>query len=134
MRNTLIVLSVLISITLIVFVILSNEKDGSKQVKSESITSNVEMENGKQIINVISTGGGYSPRQIYAKANIETILRMNSQNSYGCERSFRIPDLKINQILPTEGFTEIPLGTPKEGEEIFGSCSMGMYTFTINFN
>lgn len=134
MKNTLIILSVLISVSVIVFVILSKDKENNSQVKSESVTSNVEIENGKQIINVISTGGGYSPRQVYAKANTETILRMNSQNSYGCERSFRIPELNINQILPTQGVTDISLGTPKEGDEIFGSCSMGMYTFTINFN
>ena len=132
-KKILIVLSILISISIVVLVSLSKGSD-TKEVKSESITSNVEIEDGVQIVNVTSTGGGYFPREIYAKANIETVLKMNSENSYGCERSFRIPSLKINQILPTEGVTEIPLGIPKKGQEIFGSCSMGMYTFTINFN
>ncbi|MBS3145222.1 cupredoxin domain-containing protein [Candidatus Woesearchaeota archaeon] len=127
MKNT-------ISATIIAIVIFSKDTKNAEDVKAETITSNVLVEDGIQVIQVVSTGGGYSPRTTNAKANIETVLRINSENSYGCERSFRIPQLDINEILPTNGITEIELGSPKAGEEIFGSCSMGMYTFTINFN
>lgn len=132
MKPFLIVLSLLISGLLVYYAISPNDVS-SKSVKSESKTTNITIEDEKQIVSIISTAGGYSPSKTVAQANMPTILRMNSQNSYGCERSFRIPKMNINEILPTEGTTDIDLGTPEKGEEIFGSCSMGMYTFTISF-
>jgi plastocyanin domain-containing protein len=124
----------LIVITVIAFLFLyfSDDTGSTEEVKAKN-TETVTEENGIQIINVISTSGGYFPAKITAKAGKKTLLRMESQNSYGCERSFRIPSLKITEILPQQGTTEIDLGTPNEGENILGSCSMGMYTFTIKF-
>jgi len=93
----------------------------------------VSMEDGVQIVKVVVNAKGYTPNSVEAKAGIKTVLRMESQNSYGCERSLRIPSLEITEILPSQGTTDIDLGIPKEGENIFGSCSMGMYTFKISF-
>lgn len=117
---------------LIFFAVSSSKGKQNTEVKAEA-TSAVTEENGKQIINVISRSGGYFPQQISAIAGKETILRMESKNSYGCERSFRIPKLNITKILPQEGITEIDLGKPEKGEKVLGTCSMGMYTFTIKF-
>ena len=93
----------------------------------------VSMEDDVQIVKVVVNAKGYTPNSVEAKAGIKTVLRMESQNSYGCERSLRIPSLEITEILPSQGTTDIDLGIPKEGENIFGSCSMGMYTFKISF-
>lgn len=132
---TTILLITITLITVITIFLLIGQRSGPSSVAGTSTPSNnVKEENGVQIVEVISTGGGYSPRKTTAKANVPTILRLNSKNSYGCERSFRIPSLNVTEILPTEGITEIDLGTPKEGGSIFGTCSMGMYTFTISFN
>ncbi len=133
MKTFYLILSLLV-ITVIVFLSLyfSDDTGSTEEVKAGTKNA-VEEENGIQIINVIATSGGYFPAKITAKANKETILRLESQNSYGCERSFRIPALNITEILPQEGITEIDLGTPEKGKSILGSCSMGMYTFTITF-
>jgi plastocyanin domain-containing protein len=88
---------------------------------------------GKQVIEVIASGG-YSPRNIQAKAGVPTILVMKSEGAYGCERAFNIPDLGISQILPENGQTEFDLGTQAKGTKLAGVCSMGMYYFQIIFN
>jgi len=132
MKAFYLILSLLV-ITVIAFLFLYfSDNESTEQVKAKN-TETVTEENGVQIINVISTSGGYFPEKITAKAGQKTLLRMESQNSYGCERSFRIPSLNIIEVLPQEGITEIDLGTPEKGENILGSCSMGMYTFTIKF-
>lgn len=95
------------------------------------ISSNVVIENNTQIITVTSQMGGYVPKIIYAKSTIPTVLKIESVNSYGCERAFRIPSLNISEELPNNGTTTFDLGSPQE--DILGSCSMGMYTFIIKF-
>ncbi len=131
--TTISILLVVAVLALLLFSFLSRGNSSKATVVGAEITSNVLEENGLQIIEVISTAGGYSPRKITAKSDIPTVLRLNSENSYGCERSFRIPSLNITEILPTQGVTEIDLGVPQAGKNIFGTCSMGMYTFTISF-
>jgi len=96
---------------------------------SEAVTE----KDGKQIITVLARGG-YSPRTITAKAGIPTTLVMKTENSYGCERAFRIPKMGIAQTLPETGLTEIDLGTQAAGARVSGTCSMGMYSVSINFN
>ena len=132
MKNTLIIFSIFTIVMFVFLAIYLSQEISNSDVKAVD-TNTVQQEDGVQIINVVSTSGGYFPEKINAKANIPTLLRLESKNSYGCERSFRIPKLNITEILPQEGITEIDLGTPKQGESILGSCSMGMYTFTIKF-
>ena len=62
---------------------------------------------------------------------MQTVLEIESKNSYGCERAFRIPSFSISQELPTDGKTTFELGKPSKN--ITGTCGMGMYTFKINF-
>ncbi|KKP65335.1 MAG: hypothetical protein UR61_C0026G0008 [candidate division WS6 bacterium GW2011_GWE1_34_7] len=102
-------------------------------IEGSDTSKYVFLEDDVQIVKVTVNTQGYTPNSVEAKAGLKTILRMESQNSFGCERSLRIPSLEITEILPSEGTTDIDLGTPKEGENIFGSCSMGMYTFKISF-
>lgn len=87
----------------------------------------------QQVIEVIASGG-YSPRKIEAKADVPTILIMKSEDSYGCERAFNIPALKISEILPENGQTQFDLGIQAKGTKLLGVCSMGMYSFQIFFN
>lgn len=130
MKSIPLITSIIISIALIgVALILINNKP---EVLGDN-QSVVVFEDGIQVINVKATSNGYFPQKIEAKANTPTTLRMESENSYGCERSFRIPSLNIIEVLPQEGSTDIDLGSPEKGENILGSCSMGMYTFTITF-
>lgn len=76
---------------------------------------------------------GYSPTEISAKAGVETILRMNTQSTFDCGTAFTIPQLGVYKQLPATGTTEFKLGVRTKGEEIVGTCTMGMYVFTIKF-
>ncbi len=82
----------------------------------------------------VTANGGYFPEELNAKAGIESVLIIKSDNAYGCERSFRIPALGVNETLPINGITEVELGTQEKGTRLLGTCSMGMYTFEIIFN
>ncbi len=127
MKNKILII-IAISISLFIILVVALK---SKPEKIQEVSSNVTIDSGKQIIHIISKPGGYSPRVVYAKAGVPTVLEIESQNSYGCERAFRVPSLKISQELPTDGKTTFDFGIPSK--DITGTCSMGMYTFKINF-
>ena len=132
MKSIFLIVSITIAALVIMFALTNNDSKEQEKIKGENIPS-VYQEGDTQVIHVISTSGGYYPQNITAKANTKTILRMESKNSYGCERSFRIPELNVTEILPQQGISEFELGTPQKGETILGTCSMGMYTFMIKF-
>lgn len=133
MKNILILVSITVIAIIAIFIFSSIGKKNNSSVKSETTSTAVTIENDTQIINVTALSGGYRPSKVIAEAGKKTVLRLESKNSYGCERSFRIPKLGMSKILPQNGVTEFDLGTPESGENILGTCSMGMYTFTINF-
>ena len=99
-------------------------------IQEENI-QNVSIVDGKQIIE-IKAKGGYIPRISIAKAGIPTILRFNTNGTFDCSSSVRIPQMNIFEILPNSGKKDIDLGIAKEGN-INGSCGMGMYPFEIKF-
>jgi len=94
--------------------------------------NNVSVENSVQIIQIWAKGG-YQPRVSTAKAGLPTILRFNTNGTFDCSASVRIPSLNISQFLATTGSTDINLGSPQSGK-LQGTCGMGMYPFEINFN
>ena len=126
-------IAILVSLSIILFSIsLANQSnEPNRENDIQGISSNVTIEDNIQTIRVVSRMGGYTPEIIFAQADIPTTLIMDSQNSYGCERAFRIPSLNISEILPTDGEVPFDLGSPKD--DILGTCSMGMYTFMIKF-
>lgn len=91
--------------------------------------SNVEIVNGKQIVS-ISVNGGYTPGSSVAKAGIPTVLRFKTSDSFDCSSGVRIPSLNISQDLPSTGTTDIDVGTLAAGT-LSGTCSMGMYKFSV---
>jgi len=127
---------ILIGIAVIVVVgfvfLIGSWNSNSADVKGAS-TNVVSTSGDKQIIEV-TVQGGYSPRTINAKADVPTIIRMKSDGAYGCERAFRIPSLGISKNLPSSGNTDIEIASQKAGTSLRGSCSMGMYSFVVNFN
>ena len=80
----------------------------------------------------ITAKGGYTPRVSIAKAGIPTILRFNTNGTFDCSSSVRIPSLDIFKYLPQSGTTDIDLGIQSAGT-LNGSCGMGMYPFEIQF-
>lgn len=92
---------------------------------------NVSVVDGKQIIE-IKAKGGYTPRISIAKANMPTTLRFDTNGTFDCSSSVRIPSMNITKALPQTGSTDIDLGNPKLGT-LQGTCGMGMYPFQIEF-
>jgi plastocyanin domain-containing protein len=118
-----------------ILIVLLVSGGGGPQSNSAQVasTSAVTIEGEKQIIN-ISVRGGYNPNKIDAKANIATVIRMTTKNSFDCSTALVIPKLSFRQNLPTTGVTDIPVTAQTAGSKINGTCSMGMYNFQINFN
>lgn len=92
---------------------------------------NVTITDGKQIIE-ITAKGGYQPRQSIAKAGIPTILRFNTQGTFDCTATVRIPNMNISKSLPPSGVTDIDVGAQKI-TTLQGTCGMGMYPFEVEF-
>ena len=67
-----------------------------------------------------------------AQSGVPTILRINTNGTFDCSSSIRIPSMNIQKNLPQSGVTEIDLGTNEKGI-LKGSCGMGMYPFQIEF-
>lgn len=123
-----IVISILVAAVLIGGIIMLSSSGNSSQVAN---TNNVSIVDGKQII-AINVRGGYQPRKSFAKAGIPTVVRFNTDGTFDCSSSIRIPSLGISKGLPQTGSTDIDIGNQKLGT-LRGSCGMGMYPFEIEF-
>jgi plastocyanin domain-containing protein len=122
-----------ITIAIIAFfalVVLSSNSKSTNEPTGNPTTAAVDGD--KQVVEITSKNG-YSPRVVNAKANVPTILRMKTNNSFDCGLAFRIPKLKISKNLPSTGVTEFEIPPQAAGSEIVGTCSMGMYRFTIKY-
>lgn len=92
---------------------------------------NVTVVDGKQIIE-IKAKGGYQPLKSIAKAGLPTILRFDTNGTFDCSSSVRVPSLKISKTLPQTGVTDIDIGVGQAGT-LQGMCGMGMYPFEVDF-
>jgi plastocyanin domain-containing protein len=126
MKST--IISIIVAVALVVGAIIFVNKAPKVEVAS---IDNVGIVDGKQIIE-IKAKGGYLPRVSVAKADIPTVLRFNTDGTFDCSSSVRIPSLGISKILPNSGTTDIDLGSQKLGT-LQGTCGMGMYPFEIEF-
>ncbi|WP_330299885.1 urease accessory protein UreH domain-containing protein [Streptomyces sp. NBC_00503] len=87
---------------------------------------------GSQTVTIQARTTSYSPAAVTVKAGVPTTLVVATQGTGGCVRSFVVPDLGVQKILPTTGKTAIDLGTRKPGTLSY-SCGMGMYGGRITF-
>jgi sulfite exporter TauE/SafE len=88
---------------------------------------------GHQTVHITATSDGYSPAATHAQAGIPTTLLVRSDDAQGCIRSFTIPDLGVQKILPANGESRIDVGELRPGTLAY-ACGMGMYTGTITAN
>ncbi len=95
--------------------------------------NNVAVVDGVQVIDIIAKGG-YSPRLTMAKAGMPTVLKMNTRGTFDCSSALVIPAVNYREFLPPSGVTEITIPPQEAGSKIEGLCSMGMYSFVLNFN
>lgn len=108
--------------------------NGSSRVDTISVSQeqNVEVRDGIQYV-TIRARGGYMPRVSSAASNIPTKLVIQTDGTYDCSLSLVIQSLKYQKILASTGEEVIDVGTPAPGQSLRGVCSMGMYSFVINF-
>ena len=109
-----------------------NSANWAKPSNNETINTPLDT-NGKQVLEVTAKGG-YTPKELNAKANIETVLKITTKNTFDCSSALVIPTLNIKKNLPPSGTTDIAIPPQKAGTKISAACSMGMYAFEISFN
>ena len=98
----------------------------------DTAPTNVSSVAGKQTIE-ISAKGGFSPRATTAKADTPTALKIKTSGTFDCSSSVSIPKLGYQTNLPPTGETVVDVPPQKAGSTLTGTCSMGMYSFTIRF-
>ncbi|MFS8130667.1 MAG: cupredoxin domain-containing protein [Candidatus Dojkabacteria bacterium] len=100
---------------------------------ADTTASSAEIQtDGKQLIS-ITAKAGFKPNAFVAQGNKSTILRVTTKNTFDCSSSITIASLGISKTLPMTGVTDIELPAQAAGTKLLGTCSMGMYSFTINF-
>ncbi len=122
----------IISIVIVIVLIggafaLTKKSDTSAVVDANNVT----IVDGKQIVE-ISAKGGYQPRKSIAKAGVPTIIRFDTNGTFDCSSSVRIPSMNISKSLPQTGKTDIDVGS-QEVATLQGTCGMGMYPFEVEF-
>jgi sulfite exporter TauE/SafE len=76
---------------------------------------------------------GYAPVSLQAKAGVPITLKLVTQNTRSCSRSFVIPALSIEQLLPLTGAVKFDIPPQPKGSVLQFTCSMGMYGGEITF-
>lgn len=126
------VTSIIIAVSLIGLAIMFS---GNSRTVDETpeVINNVSIVDGKQIVE-IKAKGGYTPRVTTAKAGMPTTIKVETIGTFDCSSALVIPDIGYRNFLPPSGVTEIEVPAQETGARMQGLCSMGMYSFTINFN
>lgn len=87
---------------------------------------------GSQSLAVLASSW-YFPLSYTAKAGKPSVLRIYTHKTFDCSRAFSIPSMGVQKLLSPSGVFEVAIPAMKAGATLFGTCSMGMYTFTIQF-
>jgi len=133
--NIVMIVALVVAAAIIIFAITYKDErssnDRGEDIVIEENINNVTVVDGKQIIE-IKARGGYHPTHSVAKAGIHTILRLDTNGTFDCSATVRIPSMDISKNLPMSGTTDIDIGIQKVGM-FNGTCGMGMYPFDIKF-
>ena len=85
---------------------------------------------GSQFVE-LKAKNGFSPKLSTIAANKPATLKVNTEGTFDCSSTISIPSLGINQSLPSTGSTSFNIPALTAGTELDGTCSMGMYSFSI---
>jgi len=111
---------------------------GAVLIRNENRTTtvttgeNVSIVNDQQVI-AIEAKGGFSPITSVAQAGIPSVLQISTNGTYDCSSAISIPSLGYRKNLPATGVANIEIPAQEAGTTINGTCSMGMYNFSIAF-
>lgn len=104
----------------------------SRSVTKPAAPNNVATVEDKQVI-TLTAKGGYSPKVTTAKADVPTVIKMVTKGTFDCSSSVSIPSLEYQANLSPTGETLIDVPAQPKGTTLEGTCSMGMYNFSIKF-
>ena len=121
--------AILIASAFLVGIFLWFRAPAAKDVTVPAASSNVSVVDGTQIVE-IRVKGGYQPATSQVKAGLPTVLRFETNGTFDCSSSIRIPSLGVSKNLPPSGSTDIALGALQPGT-LNGTCGMGMYRFSL---
>ena len=93
--------------------------------KDVSQDSNVNIVDGKQIVNMKVDGLSYSPNTFNVVVGVPVEFNIDGRNAAGCAQVISFPSLGITEYLPKDEIKTITF-TPKEFGKIRFSCTMGM--------
>lgn len=131
-----IIITSIFSISIIAAALIISNKPAISNTPTEQKTStlgaSVVKDGDKQIVE-LTAKGGYSPAVVQASANKGTVLRVKTNNTFDCSSALTIPALGVSKMLPPTGSTDIEIGSQQAGTQLDGTCSMGMYNFSIKF-
>jgi len=128
--NSKIFLSIVAMLLLIGLALVITNKPNTSTDQNQQ---KVEIIDGIQYI-TINAGGGYFPRVTQAEAGIPTKLIVKTNGVFDCSAALTIRSINYQKVLPQTGEEVIDIGTPVAGVPFTGTCSMGMYSFVINFS
>jgi plastocyanin domain-containing protein len=125
---------IIITLGLLVFlgIIFTGGPAPQDAINGSVSVQNVNIRDGIQYINIIAKGG-YTPSVTQAQSGIPTKLIVETNNTFDCSASLVVRSADFQEVLPKTGETEIDLGTPNKGDTYEGLCSMGMYSFKVDF-
>lgn len=124
-----IAIAILLGISLIWILTPNTDKTGV--TPNNSVT--VREENGIQYIHILAKAG-YTPGQAQAKANMPTVLEVETKGTYDCSSTINIPQIGYRNSLSPTGTTKIEIPKDKTSEPLEILCGMGMYRATVNFS
>lgn len=122
--------SILFGLGIVWVLVNENAKDTTQNINS--LTNALVQEENVQRIEILARGG-YTPNQINAVANKETILNIVTKGTYDCSSSIVIPTLNYRNNLPPTGSTQVRISAAQATNSIEILCGMGMYSATIHF-
>lgn len=105
------------------------QKQIEKPISNQISDPNVKMENGIQVVHMEQNARGYYPDVFTVKKGIPVKWIIKSVYPYSCASSLMVPKLNIRTVLTEK--EQVFDFTPKESGDIPFSCSMGMYSGTI---
>lgn len=129
LNKTLGVTAIVVSILVIVTALVLNPPSVAKG-DNNNVGKVIAETNGKQLIH-ITAKAGFTPNSFIAESQKPIILRVSTKNTFDCTSTISIPTLGINKTLPFSGITDIEIPAQASGSTITGTCSMGMYSFSI---
>lgn len=94
--------------------------------KNETNNADSQLVDGVQNVTINLTDEGYKPDTIKIKKGIPTKVVLKTNNTFGCVRTFVVPSLNIQKVLPKTGEDSFSF-TPDKAGQISFTCSMGMY-------